>query len=124
MNRTRLIWFACGAAVSALATLVTQVVVKEPEAAVPFLSITEKAASSVTVAGVTEQTLSSGALLRECGAQTFLIKQDKAPGSVPYALMAISTDTAPAIQCILARAAKEDIPVNIQMITDRHAQTH
>lgn len=68
--------------------------------------------------------MTSGKLLRECGATQFFMKSANGLDGVPYSLIKINRENDIAIHCVFERAPKEGYPLYIQMITDHHAQTY
>jgi len=124
VRRTRLIWFALGAAASALAAVLANLTVSNSDALHPYLTISERALSRDEIDELKLVAQTSGALLRECGAKRFYMNTANGVDGVPYSLIKIEPENDLAIHCVFERAAGEGFPLHIQMITDRHAQTH
>ncbi|WP_066556429.1 hypothetical protein [Croceicoccus bisphenolivorans] len=104
-------------------SLVVASLEEEAETEKPYLSISERGHYPdevyEDVAGTT-----SANLLRRCGAKTFYVKTSNGVDQLPYSLIRIDKENNMAIHCVLERASEEGHPIHIQMITDRHAQTH
>lgn len=126
MRRTRLIWFALGAAVTATAAVVaTQFAPAPDQPEVAFLELIEperpgaqnKVQDEDMIANVT------GDLARKCGAKffetTFLYNDHS-----PTMEIALVPENKKAIDCILTEAAKRSIRTNIIYRKATDAQTH
>jgi hypothetical protein len=122
VRRTRLIWFAAGAAVCAAVTISFNLLASSGGAPQPYLSVSERDLLSDEIDHLESVAQTSGALLRECGAKRFYMKAANGVDGVPYSLIKIEQENHLAIHCVFERAAREGFPLHIQMITDQHAQ--
>jgi hypothetical protein len=124
VRRTKLIWFALGAATALGVTFAFDFFQKDgTEQVEPYLSVLERALTDEE-ADLESVAQTSGRLLRECGAKEFYMKPSDGADVAPYSLIKINQTNAPAIDCVLKRGSDEGFPIHIMMITDQHAQTH
>jgi len=120
-----LIWFAGGAATAGLATFTAEYLRKEPVTTTAFLIFEEpvnvdgdgKVSDLETIADQT------GEMLRHCEASSFettALYTDH----LPTADLPIKTANSAAFACALNEGAKRGYRMNIELRTDRNAQTH
>lgn len=124
MRRTKLIWFAAGAATSAIVALIAQLAIQHPKQAQPYLSVSERPLTENESNKFGDIAQTSGKLLRECGAKQFDVKAANGADGVPYSLIKINQENDLTIHCVFERAPAEGFPLHIQLITDQNAQTH
>ncbi|TWJ09971.1 hypothetical protein JN10_1627 [Altererythrobacter ishigakiensis] len=124
MRRTRLTWFALGAATSAIASIATSVAFSSGDKLQPYLSVSERVLTLEEIDQFEAIAQTSGALLRECGAKQFYMKDANGLDGVPFSLIKINKENDIAIHCVFERARVAGYPLHIQMISDQDAQTH
>lgn len=122
--RTRLTWFALGAETSAIASIAASVVFSSGDKLQPYLSVSERALTPEEIDEFEAIAQTSGALLRECGAKQFYMKDANGLDGVPFSLIKIKKENDIAIQSVFERARVEGYPLHIQIISDQDAQTH
>ena len=124
MRRTRLIWFALGAASVASVAVISHI--GTPEIETPVIAHLELIEPVNDAGDIRDEDMianRSGALARECGAQffetTFLVNDH-----APTLEIALTPENQEATDCILLRAASQDIQTNIIYRKATNAQTH
>ena len=122
--RNRLTWFALGAATSAIASIAASVAFSSGDKLQPYLSVSERAPTPEEIDEFEAIAQTSGALLRECEAKQFYMKDANGLDGVPFSLIKIKKENDIAIQCVFERARVEGYPLHIQIISDQDAQTH
>lgn len=118
-----MIWFAVGAACTALVTLLTRLLTPSPDEQHVYLSVYDRPYSEEEIEKFEEIASSSAQLLHQCDAKGFLIKRQVGTDSVPFSLIQASADNRNAIQCIFKRGALEGHSVDVLMITEKEAQS-
>ena len=124
MRRSRLIWFALGAATSSVAVMATNFAFSGKKIIEPYLSVSERALTPNELNEMEAIAQTSGKLLRQCGAKQFYMKDANGLDGVPFSLLKINEENDLTIQCVFERARVEGFPLHIQMITDQDAQTY
>ncbi|MBY8333619.1 hypothetical protein [Qipengyuania pacifica] len=119
-----MIWFALGAAVTALAAIVARLLIVPAEEKHPYLAVSERPFEQGEIERIEEIASTSGRLLRECGAKEFFMKQSNGVDGVPFALIEIVPQNDLAIHCIFERARDEGYPLHVQMLTKQQAQVY
>jgi hypothetical protein len=122
LRRQRLIWFALGAAVTAIAATLARLLIAPADESSPYLAVSERPYEEGEIERVEEIASTSGQLLRECGAKEFFLKPSNGLDGVPYALVKIVPANDLTIHCIFERAMSEGYPLHVQMLTDKHAE--
>jgi len=107
-----------------VATSLANLIASPAEAVQPYLSVSERVLSPEEADNLEAVAQTSGALLRECGAKQFYMKTANGVDGVPYSLIRIEQGNSLALHCVFERAASEELPLHIQMITDQNAQTY
>ena len=114
MRRTGLVWFAAGAAVSALAYGLAGALISEKSQSIPILEVEERfdRLSQMTVDQQRENAPLNGQLLRDCGTDAF--EMDAIiPDGGGQARVAVTPENEAAIQCILREGPKQGFQVNL-----------
>ncbi|MBX7496010.1 hypothetical protein K3172_09115 [Qipengyuania sp. 6B39] len=124
MRRTRLIWFALGAAAVVAVFVVSRIFT--PEIEMPVIAHLELIEPVDDTGDITDEDMianRSGALARDCGAQFFettFLYNDHAPTLE----IALTPENQKATECILSRAASQAIQTRIIYRKATNAQTH
>jgi hypothetical protein len=125
VRRTRLIWFALGAAAVAIMTILTNLfLTPEPERPIiAYLELTEPLVVRDQVRDEDMIADQTGQLARTCGAKffetTFLYNDH-----LPTMEIALTPENEKSVRCILAEASKRSIQTNIIFRKATNAQTH
>lgn len=124
MIRTRLVWFALGAASVASAAVVAKLI--EPEAEKPRVAHLELVEPVLDRDEIRDEDLIAnviGELARDCGARFFettFLYSDHAPTlEIP-----LTPDNQQATECIMSKASQRSIQTNIIYRKATNAQTH
>jgi hypothetical protein len=118
-----LIWFAVGAACTALVALLTRLLTPSTDEQHFYLAVYDRPYSEEEIEKFEEIASSSAQLLHQCDAKGFLIKRQVGTDSVPFSLVQASADNRNAIQCIFMRGALEGHSVDVLMITEKEARS-
>ncbi|GAA4644490.1 hypothetical protein GCM10023115_24500 [Pontixanthobacter gangjinensis] len=119
-----MIWFALGAAVSALAAMLARLLIVPADELHSYLAVSERPYVEGEIERIEEIASTSGQLLRECGAKEFFIKPSNGLDGVPFALIKIVPENDLAIHCVFEKARDEGHPLYVQMLTEQQAQVY
>lgn len=122
MRRQKLVWFALGAACTALAALLARGLIPSPDERHVYLSVADRPYSDADFPELKDTAPLSARLFRECGAKDFAISLssvDKGASS----LIRISPDTEVAVRCILERVPGERHSAQIRLLTEQEARS-
>ena len=114
MRRTRLIWFAAGAAVTLLVSLIAAQIpsAEEPKAKIAFIELTEPVVEAEELKDEHSIANTTGQLARNCGAKffqtTFLVNDHPATMELP-----ITIENSNAFECVLREASERGIAMQI-----------
>ena len=124
MRRSRLIWFALGAASVALAAVFAKSFQVEPEQiAIAHLELIEPLVENDEIRDEDMIANQLGKLARDCGAQFFettFLYTDHAPTLE----IALTPENQDATDCLMSQASKRSIEMNIIYRKATNAQTH
>ena len=121
MQRQKLIWFALGAACTALATLLARLLIPISHEKHAYLAVHDRPYSDAEFAKLKETAPLSARLFRECGAENFSISLSGVDKGA-FSLIQINPGTEGAVRCIIERAPGERHKLQIRLLTDRQAQ--
>lgn len=126
MNRSRLIWFAAGAATSVIASLAAMMLSPKPASLTPFLILDEPAASPALKGnGLRTSTEAletsfiankAGELLHGCGAKSFKVTVPE--NGRPTADFPLNEENARAVECALTEAAGQKYRIGFELRPD------
>jgi hypothetical protein len=128
-----LLWFAAGAATSAAVAVSADLLWSEPAPKtpkVPFLVLEEPTRLVSSSSGPLSETdklkivaSETGNVLRNCGAKRFEITAVY-PDHPASADLPITAENSSAFACVLSAGAQKGFSLNIELHSDRNAQTH
>lgn len=120
-----MIWFALGAActaLAALAALLARLLIAPSDEQHVYLAVSERPFVEGEINRIEEIASTSGQLLRECGAQEFLIKASNGVDGVPFSLIPITRSNEISVHCIFERAHDEGYPLHVHILTEQQAR--
>jgi hypothetical protein len=114
VRRSRLIWFAAGAAVAGFASVLTTLLVAKDPEPVPVLVVDERIDLLLEMEGDQWRDTAplNGKMLRECGARTF--EMDAIiPDDGGHARLPITKENEAAFECVFKRSADEGFNLRV-----------
>lgn len=121
LRRQKLIWFALGAACTALAALLARLLVPTPDEKHAYLAVYDHSYSPEEFPNLNEVGPLSARLFRGCGAENFSVSLAGVDKGA-FSLIQINPDSEGAVRCIVKRAPAEGHSLQIRVLTDRQAR--
>lgn len=121
LRRQKLIWFALGAACTALAAVLARWIIVPPDERFTYIVVYERPLADDEMDSNEDIVTTSGQLLHECGAKEFWIKPTQTPDGSTFSLIRNTPINEEAIYCLFERAQKEGYHLQLNSLTEEEA---
>ena len=120
MNRTKLIWFAAGAASSAAVSIGAGILLAKDRPPGPYLIVEDRMDLLNEMNDRGEIATLGGKMLRECGVHHFEM-ESVVPDGGGYSAVLVSPDNQDSFDCVFERSARDGFKLDLWMTRAGHA---
>jgi hypothetical protein len=119
----KLIWFAAGAASSAVVSIGAGILLAKDRTPGPYLIVEDRLDLLNEMNDRGEIATLGGKMLRECGVHEFEM-ESVVPDGGGYSAVLINPDNQDSFDCVFERSAREGFKLDLWMTRNPNAQTH
>ena len=118
MRRTRIVWFALGAATCTFAVLLAQLLVPAAEESETYLQVFDRPIRESEFGDEAAMTANAGDFLRGCKVTEFFLKQGQGVDSIGYSLVPAKNLSSAASFCVTSNGPDRGYEVRVLNLTE------